>query len=78
MIFAYKMMTEKVRMNVNEFLVTSNHTMRGHKYKLRKKKTTKFTSINAFSNRIVNDWNSLPSDIVSVATTNTFKNQLDD
>ena len=40
--------------------------------------STKSTSLNAFSNRVVSDWNALPRDVVSANTTNGFKNKLDD
>ena len=77
MIITYKIMTGKVKMNPSEFFRTSNQANRGHQYKLVKKKATKSTSVNAFSNRVVTDWNSLPRDVVSATTTDTFKNKLD-
>ena len=78
MIFTYKIMTGKVKMNTGEFFTISNQETRGHKYKLMKKKATKLTSINAFSNRVIRDWNNLPGEIVAAVTTNEFKNKLDD
>ena len=78
MIFTYKIMTGKVKMNTGEFFAISNQETRGHQYKLMKKKATKLTSINAFSNRVINDWNKLPGEIVAAVTTNGFKNKLDD
>ena len=77
MIYAYKIMTEKVKIKANEIFKTTNRTLRGHDYKIQKKKATKVPSINVFSNRIVNDWNTLPREIVSATTTNAFKNELD-
>ena len=38
---------------------------------------TKFTRANSFSNRIINDWNSLPDYIVNADSLTTFKNLLD-
>lgn len=78
MIFAYKIMTDKVKINPRDLFTTSNRTMRGHQYKIQKKQSTKSTTINAFSNRIVNDWNILPSKVVSATSTIAFKNKLDD
>ena len=78
MIFAHKIMTEKVKIKASDFFTTSNRAMRGHQFKILKKKTTKLTTVNAFSNRIVNDWNILPSKVVSANTTNGFKNRIDD
>ena len=78
MIFAYKIMTDKVKINASDLFTKGNRTMPGQQYKLKKKKTTKLTTLNAFSNRIVNDWNILPSEVVSATTTNGFKNKIDD
>ena len=78
MIFTYKIMTGKVKMDVSEIFTMATRTMRSHKYKIQKTKVTNSTSANAFSNRIVKDWNILPSKIVTSETTNGFKNSLDD
>lgn len=78
MIYAYKIMTGKVKMKANEIFTMANRTMRSHQYKIQKRKVTKTTSVNAFSNRIVNDWNTLPNKIITSPTTNGFKNLLDD
>ena len=51
--------------------------LRGHKQMLRKDYVKKPVRSNAFSQRIVNTWNSLPDWIVSAETVNTFKNRLD-
>ena len=50
---------------------------RGHRWKLQKPRARTFTRRNAFSTRIVNDWNSLPPSVVAAETVNTFKNRLD-
>ena len=78
MIFTYKIITNQVIIDPNELFTRENRTMRGHHLKLKKKKSTRMTSINAFSNRIVNDWNILPSHVVSTNSTNEFKNAIDD
>ena len=78
MIFAYKVMTNQIKLDSSELFTRANRTMRGHQLKLQKKKSTKSTSTNAFSNRIVNDWNILPSNVVSATSTNAFKNEIDD
>ena len=55
-----------------------NVATRGHKHKLFKQHATKFVQINAFSNRIVTDWSSLPKDVVEAPTTDVFTERLDD
>ena len=78
MIYAYKIMTEKVKIKANDIFKRTNRTLRGHDFKIQKKKAIKVPSMNVFSNRIVNDWNILPRKIVSATTTNGFKNALDE
>ena len=78
MIYAYKIMMEKVKIKANDIFKRTNRTLRGHDFKIQKKKAIKVPSMNVFSNRIVNDWNILPRKIVSATTTNGFKNALDE
>ena len=78
MIFTYKIMTGKMKIKASEILTTNSRTLRGHDMKVRKKKATRLQSINVFSNRIVNDWNSLPNKVVSATSTNGFKNAIDE
>ena len=47
---------------------------RGHRFKLPKKSAKNNIKGHVFSHTIVNDWNSLPEDVVSAPT---FKNRLD-
>ena len=50
---------------------------RGHVCKVKKGKATKTPRINCFSNRVVDDWNDLPSDIVTAESVESFKKKLD-
>ena len=50
---------------------------RGHRFKLPKKSAKNNIKGHVFSHRIVNDWNSLPQDVVSSPGVNAFKNRLD-
>ena len=54
-----------------------NSTTRGHKYKLQKRRANRNTRQKFFTMRVVNDWNSLPEDVVESPNINTFKNRLD-
>ena len=51
-------------------------TTRGHSTKLYKKRVKNNCYKNFFSNRIINDWNSLSSEIAEAQTLNSFKNRL--
>ena len=48
---------------------TSERNLRGH--------SLKKVRGNFFSNRVVNSWNSLPNEVVTAASVNSFKNRLD-
>ena len=50
---------------------------RGHSYKLTKKHTRLQIRQHVFKNRIINLWNSLPEEVVTAPTLNSFKNRLD-
>ena len=50
---------------------------RGHSFKLPKKSAKNNIKGHVFSHRIVNDWSSLPEDVVSAPSVNAFKNRLD-
>ena len=50
---------------------------RGHQWKLVKPAAVSRARRNFFGIRIVNDWNSLPNEVVSAPTVNLFKARLD-
>ena len=50
---------------------------RSHEYKLHKIRTNTVQYQQFFTNRIVDTWNNLPSDIVNAKTVNNFKNLID-
>ena len=55
----------------------TNTSRHGHSLKLVKHHTSKTVRSHFFSERAVNNWNSLPDDVVQAPTLNTFKNRLD-
>ena len=50
---------------------------RGHRHKLAKKRSSTKMRQNYFTQRIVNDWNSLPNHVVTAPSLNSFKARLD-
>ena len=57
---------------------TSSHTFtRGHQFRLYKPCCTRDTRQHVFSHRVINQWNSLPQEIVNASNTNTFKQLFD-
>ena len=77
MILVYKIVNSVYRMEINKFYSRSHNRTRGHQFKFEKKKATIHQRINAFSVRTVNDWNSLPEDVVEAPSVNSFKSRLD-
>ena len=61
----------------NLFDFSNNTRLRGHNFKIIKKFTNKSKYHKFFTNRIVNQWNDLPSYIVNSKTINEFKNNFD-
>ena len=59
------------------FSAVTVEATRGHKFKLFQKRSRLNVRANAFGNRVVPDWNSLPSDVVNAISVNSFKSKLD-
>lgn len=60
----------------NFFKLNQNNT-RGHPWKLEKPRAKTKIRQNTFSNRVINDWNNLPAEVVCSETINSFKNGLE-
>src|SRR5207244_8933381 len=59
------------------FQLSHNHRTRGHRYKLTKSKSRLDIHKNFFSQRVVNAWNKLPTEVVEATSVNMFKNRYD-
>ena len=68
---------DKVNSN-NFFQIKSDSKTRGHKYKMEKKRSRLEIRKNFFSQRIVNEWNSLPDYVIEAESINSFKNRYDE
>ena len=77
LIFAHKIFNGQVKVKPEKIFTMATRTIRGHPFRLRKKRTTTALSSNSFSNRIVNDWNGLPEDIVATQSLDLFKSKVD-
>ena len=60
-----------------QLFTPSNLITRGHTKKLFKYHTNSYVRSNFYSNRVINDWNSLPQSIVDSPSVNEFKMLLD-
>ena len=58
------------------FFTYSQRQLRGHTLKLEKQHCRTKLRQSFFANRVVDDWNSLPNDIVTAPTLTSFKRQL--
>ena len=54
--------------------MTGQNVTRGHKFKLLKKNIKTNRCKKCFSNRVVNDWNSLPKALLEASSLNSFQN----
>ena len=59
------------------FQMSHTSHLRGHSLKLFKKRSRTVLRRNFFSNRVVDQWNQLPDDVIDADTVNSFKNRLD-
>lgn len=60
------------------FSLANTTNLRGHSKKLYHNKFKQNPRRHFLTNRVVESWNSLPSDVVNAVSVNTFKNKLDD
>jgi ribonucleases P/MRP protein subunit RPP40 len=76
LIETYKLMTNKEEIPFSRFFQLANRTgLRGHRYKILKKSEGNIKQ-KFFSSRVVNAWNELSVDTVSVNSVNNFKRKL--
>lgn len=78
LIEVYKIVKGIDKLQFSDFFEFNNNGLRGHKYKLAKKRNRLDIRQNFFSQRIVDVWNELPEKVVESESLNTFKNRLDD
>ena len=80
LIEAYKIITGKEGIESSKFFIldSNDHGLRGHQFKLYKQSSRLNVRRNFFTQRVINDWNRLPSHVVEAPSVNSFKNRLDD
>ena len=77
LIETYKIMSGKLNVRREKFFKLRTTNTRGHHMKLHKEQSVHQARQRFFSQRVANDWNKLPDDVVSADTTATFKAKLD-
>ena len=77
MLLVYKLINKLTKCDWESFFKRSDYPTRRHKDKLYKPMAKTTLRLNTFSNRIINEWNSLPSEVISAQDINDFKNKYD-
>ena len=78
MIEVFKILKGFSKVNYNKwFTLSVNSRTRGHSLKLAKSRSRLDIRKNFFSQRVVNEWNSLPCEVVEAESVNAFKNRYD-
>ena len=72
LILVYKILNGYFTSDFDNLFTYSNNITRGHSLKLFKSFSKLRCRYDYFSNRIVNDWNSLPENVVNFSTVNCF------
>ena len=77
MITVYQELRRGVDIDAARFFTTATaSTTRSHQLKLLKPRAVSRVRRNAFSVRVVNEWNALPSSVIDAPSVNTFKARL--
>ena len=77
LILVYKILNGYFTSDFDNLFTYSNNITRGHSLKLFKSFSKLRCRYDYFSNRIINDWNSLPDNVVNSSTVNCFKSCID-
>ena len=77
LIEVYKILNEFEAIDRSLFFSASENNLRGHGLKLFKHRFCTSIGKFAFSNRVIDEWNKLPGDVVSCNSVFNFKIQLD-
>ena len=77
MIQVYKILNNMDRIDHNKFFTLCQNNNRGHSKKMFKERIYKDLRKYSFSQRVIDDWNSLTDEIVTSESLNIFKQRLD-
>ena len=77
LIEVYKLINHLNRVSPDPFFTLANSVTRGHDYRIFKQHCRTTSRLKFFTNRIVNQWNSLPQHVITSDSLNKFKNNLD-
>ncbi len=74
----YKCVKGIEKIDVNEYLIPSQSSLRGHSKKLYKKRLKKDVKKYSFPDRAIDKWNALPEEVVCVKSIHSLKEKYDE
>ncbi len=74
----YKCVEGIDKIDVNEYVIPSQSSLRGHSKKLYKKRLKKDVKKYSFPDRAIDKWNALPEEVVCVKSIHSFKEEYDE
>ena len=77
LITLYKVLNGKYNIELLNLVLDTNNTTRGHTLKLKKFNARLNVQKNSFSFRVINWWNSLPEEVISAPSVDSFKKKFD-
>ena len=77
MLEVYKILNKFEGLKEGDFFIRDTRRGRGNSMKLFKKRVRLDAAKFSFGNRVCNDWNQLPDEVVTAPSINIFKNRLD-
>ena len=77
MIETYKFLHGHYNTTKPEFVKAQTNQLRGNSLKLHKERNSSRLRANYFANRVINDWNNLPDNVVTAPSMDSFKKRLD-
>jgi len=78
MILVYQLLHGMLDVDASTLFTFATYTStRGHDFKPCKPRACTNVRFNSFSNRVINDWNNLPANVVNAHSLSCFKNLLD-
>ncbi len=66
------------KIDVKEYVISSQSSLRGHSKKLYKKRLKKDVKKYSFPDRAIDKWNALPEEVVCVNSIHGFKEKYDE
>ena len=76
MVETYKFLTGKYKTDPLDLFSRPLRNLRGHSWKLFKPAVRKEVSRNFFANRVIENWNNLPAEVVNATSTKSFAKKM--